>query len=366
MFIQTETSPLQIGAHMLDMNSEAKTKIHAIQQPHADVNNVFASPHWFDNGSESNLLSFIENDNAIHVKPHNIFGIKFAELAGEPYIQYNDMSKNGDQPTAIFLDNFVKYLKSNAVNAVHLHNVRADAHIFKYCQANGIILQQKTAPFLNLTNYDDFDGYLKSLSKQTRYNYNKSFRTHDCQYDVYVDDEISHEIVEQVIAQKTAQLKLRGETSRLFANATKLNGLIDKLTTPNTDYKTYVTTFKMDGIMVSSTVFFIKNGKVYFYILAMDDNFAKLSPGNNIVLKNIQTAFTQNCELFDFLAPNDVYKLKWSRGDAVPVFDILLPITIKGRIIGSTYLKTIRPFLKKIYLSVKNNVISKTLARLMK
>lgn len=346
--------------------SDGKNIIH-----NDDENNVFSSPHWFEDGIAKNRFSFFEGSedegaNAIHVKFSRTLGLKFAEMAGEPYIQYNDMIKNGTQPVDNFLDYFTKYLKTNRVDVLHLHNVRRDAHIFDYCQANGVILQQKMAPFLNMSNYADFDGYLNSLSKQSRYAYKKLFRTHDCEYNLYVDEQISPELIEYILAQKASQLDLRGETSRLFADQAKIAQLATKLSTPSADYKTYVSTFEINGVIASSSVFFIKNNKVYFYILAMDDDFAKLSPGNHIVLKNIETAFGLNCQVFDFLAPNDVYKLKWSRGDAMPVYDILLPITTKGYIVGFGYLKYIRPVLKKVYLSVRNHSILKRFLQVMK
>ncbi|MBL1242022.1 MAG: GNAT family N-acetyltransferase [OCS116 cluster bacterium] len=350
----------------LSASSDAKSIAH-----NDDKNNIFSSPHWFEGGLEENIFSFFEGgeeqgSNAIHVKFNNVMGFKSAEMAGEPYIQYNDMIKNGAQSVDGFMEYFLKYLKTNKVDALHLHNVRGDAHIFEYCQANGIILEQKQAPFLNMTNYADFDAYFDSLSKQTRYKYKKLLRTHECEYNIYVDDEISRGLVEHILAQKSAQLDLRGQTSRLFSDQAKMAQLADKLSTPSADYKTYISTFKIDGVIASSSVFFIKNGTLYFYILAMDDDYAKLSPGNNIVLKNIEAAYSLNCHTFDFLAPNDIYKLKWSRGDAMPVYDILLPVTTKGKLIGLGYLKFIRPILKKVYLSVKNHSLFKRFYKLMK
>ncbi|PCI88151.1 MAG: hypothetical protein COB24_03395 [Hyphomicrobiales bacterium] len=346
--------------------SADKTVIH-----NDDENNVFSCPHWFEDGTErenSSLLEGIEDDgiNSIHVKFNRTLGIKSAEMAGEPYIQYNDMIKNGAQSVDDFLDYFLKHLKVNKVDVLHLHNVRRDAHIFDYCQANGVILEEKFAPFINLGNYADYDEYFNSLGKQSRYAFNKLFRTHECEYNLYADEQIDAELAEFVLAQKAAQLELRGETSRLFADKAKIAQLVIKLSTSSADYKTYISTFKIDGVIASSSVFFIKNNKIYFYILAMDDEFAKLSPGNHVVLKNVEAAFELNCTIYDFLAPNDVYKLKWARGDEMPVYDILVPITVKGKLVGLSYLKFIRPILKIIYLFVKNRLNYKHFSKVKK
>ncbi|MBL1421739.1 MAG: GNAT family N-acetyltransferase [Alphaproteobacteria bacterium] len=336
-----------------------------------DENNVFSFPHWFEDSPEEknhSLFEGVEDNgvNSIYVKFDRTLGIKSAEMAGEPYIQYNDMMKNGSQSVGDFLDHFLKHLKANKVDLLHLHNVRRDAHIFDYCQANGVILEEKLAPFINLGNFANYDEYFSSLGKNSRYASNKIFRTRECEYNLYADQQIDAELVEFVLAQKAAQLELRGETSRLFADQAKVAQLVTKLSTPSADYKTYISTFKIDGAIASSSVFFVKKNKVYFYILAMDNEFAKLSPGNHIVLKNIEAAFELNCTIYDFLAPNDVYKLKWSRGDDMPVYDILVPITVKGKLIGLGYFKFIRPILKKIYLFTKNRLNLKHFSKVKK
>lgn len=324
-------------------------------------NNPFSSPSWFADEMSQNDLSFIEGDgeigfNAMHVKTKNMLSVNIAELAGEPFIQYNDMLKHSSQPANIFLDKFVEHLKFNNIDALHLHNVRQDAHIFEYCRQNGSIIAEKKAAWLDLTNYEDFDGYLKSINKNTRYKYNRLPRQQDCLFETFVDAQITAELVTQVIAQKSKQLELRGETSRLFSDKTKLAQLVKKLTTPSDDFQTYVTTLKINGELASSTVVFLKNNKIHLYILAMDDDFSKLAPGNHIILENIRLAFQLNCIGYDFLAPEDAYKLKWSKDNFIPVYDILVPITHRGRIFGHAYLQNIRPFLKKIYLSVKKKL----------
>lgn len=335
-------------------------------QNHIDQNNVFSSPHWFADSIDDNHLCYMESgdyngNNSIHVKTNNLLGLKSAEFAGEPFIQYNDMVKHGNQSTEDFLDNFTNYLKANGVDALNLHNVREDSHIFDYCYQNGYIIARKKAAWLDFKPYVDFDDYLKSIGKNTRYKYNRLARQHDVTFEIYKDHQITAEIVTQVIEQKSKQLELRNETSRLFANKNKLDNLVKKLTTPCDDFETYVTLLKVDGVLASSTVVFIKNEKIHLYILAMDDDQSKFSPGNHIILENIRMGFDLGCVAYDFLSPEDAYKLKWSNDNYTPVYDILLPITAKGKIFGLTYLKTVRPILKCIYLSVKKSGIFKFL-----
>ncbi|MGL1920967.1 MAG: GNAT family N-acetyltransferase [Hyphomicrobiales bacterium] len=333
-------------------------------QEHIDENNLFSSTHWHADAYSDDHLFYMESgdlngNNSIHVKTNKMFGIGLAEIAGEPFIQYNDMTKNGDQSTESFLSNFMQFLKNKKVDAMHFHNVREDAYIYEYCRQNGITIASKKAPWVNLNEFENFDEYIKSVSKKIRYMFNRLPRKNECEYKTYVDQQITEEVALQVVEQKLNQLKLRGETSRLFADKAKVEQLVKMLTTTNSDFKTYVTLFYIDGVLASSSVFFVKHKKVYFYILAMDDAYSKLSPGNHIVLENIRVAYDLGCTVYDFLAPEDAYKLKWAKDSFTPVYDILLPITVKGRIYGQLYLKLLRPMLKKIYLTVQKMKPSK-------
>lgn len=327
-------------------------------------NGPFASPHWYKNAYSDDHLFYMESgdlngNNSIHVKTQKKCTTNLAEIAGEPFIQYNDMTKNGDQSTESFLNNFMQFLNKKNVDALHLHNVREDAHIYEYCRQNGIVIASKKAPWVKLDEFENFEAYIKSLSKNRRYMFKRLPRKQECSYKTYVDQQITEEVAQLVIAQKLKQLNSRGETSRLFADKAKVKQLVNMLTHKSPDFQTYVSLLYIDSVLASSSVFFVKNKRVYYYILAMDDAYAKLSPGNYIVLENIRLAYERGCTVFDFLAPEDAYKLKWAKDSFTPAYDILLPITVKGRIYGQLYLKLLRPMLKKIYLAVQKMKPSK-------
>lgn len=84
----------------------------------------------------------------------------------------------------------------------------------------------------------------------------------------------------------------------------------------------------------------------------MDEAFQPYSPGSCQLLRTIEWALAQKVKIFDFLAPEDAYKFSWTDDVYVEVYDFILPLSLKGKFIGKAYLQTVRPLLKKIYLSI--------------
>lgn len=319
-------------------------------------NNVFASGHWHFKSTQPNCISYTNTDQnnyiqqAIHFKITNKFGFSIAEIAGEPNTQYNDAINNSSGSVDEFLQKCLEDLESRGIDALNLHNVKEDAHIYKYCYENGHILEKKHAPWINLTTFENFDSFFTSTSKTTRKVYRRLFREFDVQYQVFLDEQISEDLIDKIINLKVKQLAKLGKSSRVFMNQNNLDDLKAIFTNPNDDYKIFVSTLKCNGALVSGAISFIKHDTYYGYIVAMDDEYTKYSPGNAHVILNVQWSFENNLDIYDFLSPADEYKFKWTKNNSTPVFDIIIPMTLRGKIFGSVYLTKIRPKLKILYL----------------
>ncbi|MCJ8323288.1 MAG: GNAT family N-acetyltransferase [Rhizobiales bacterium] len=330
------------------------------------ANNIFSSLHWGQGRALADQTCFVETATlddgrqttlCLHVKTSRSLGFNIAEMAGEPYIQYNDIiCKGGADQAAIahFVAESLDNLKAQNVDALHLHNVRQDSHLFDYCQKFGTLIEQKKAPYLELTNYTDFQEYLATTSKKTRYWLRKIYREYECEYEHYTGVGITYDVAQQAVGLKAAQLKSRGLTSRLFADDENIDKLNRLLASNPADFKCHISMIKFDGKLASSTVFFSLGKKIYYYLLAMNDEFVKASPGNAIMLLNLEYVFGQGYEVFDFLAPEDAYKLRWTNDTFATSYDYILPLSLKGKIYGSAYLKYLRPKLKTAYYKFKN------------
>lgn len=334
-----------------------------------DQNTVFSSGSWFRNLIGDNNLSFTaveENGQvgqALHLNLKRKFGFCVAEMAGEPFTQYSDAINNSQQPTDDFLKNCLIHLADIQVDALHLRNVRADAHIIEFCQKNGLILAEKQAPWIDLAQFENYDAYFNSLSKTTRKTYRRLFRELDTQYNVYLDDEITSQLIDEIIELKSKQLDEHGKSSRLFVDLQNLKQLATILTTQTNDFKTFVSTIRCDGTLVSAAISFIKHEHYYGYIVTMDNNFIKYKPGNIHVILNIEYAYNHGISIYDFLSPADEYKYRWTKNNSISVYDILLPMSAKGKLYGAVYLNHLRPLLKSIYLHMSNSRLYKALKK---
>ncbi|PCI88150.1 MAG: hypothetical protein COB24_03390 [Hyphomicrobiales bacterium] len=332
-------------------------------------NTVFASGSWFRNLINDDNISFIAQDQngqvgqALHLNLKRKFGFCIAEMAGEPFTQYSDAISYNQQSIDGFLKNCLTHLADIQVDALHLRNVRADAHIIEYCQKNGRIMAEKQAPWVDLTQFENYEAYFNSLSKTTKKTYRRLFRELDAQYNVYLDDEITRELIDEIIELKSMQLDEHGKSSRVFADLQNLKQLGTILTTQTDDFNIFVSTIRCAGTMVSAAISFIKGKNYYGYIVTMDNNFIKYKPGNIHVILNIEYAYNHGITSYDFLSPADEYKYRWSKNNSIAVYDILLPMNAKGKLYGSVYLNKLRPRLKSIYLYICNSRLYKALKK---
>ena len=335
----------------------------------SNQNTIFSSAYWFRNSIGQDNISYTATDaggtvqQALHLTLKRKLGFCIAEMAGEPFTQYNDACNNGQHSIDDFFKNCLDDLKSRKIDAVHLHNVRADAHIIEYCQAHGLGVAEKHAPWIDLTKFENYEVYFNSLSKTTRKTYRRLFRELDTEFKVYIDAEITAELVNEIIALKAKQLGEHGKSSRVFADPQNLKQLTEILTTQTNDFKTFVSTVRCDGQLASAAISHIKDDHYYGYIVAMDNGFIKYSPGNAHVILNVEYSYNHGITNYDFLSPADEYKYRWSKNNSIAVYDILLPMSAKGKLYGSIYLNKLRPMLKSIYLNVKNSSLYKALKK---
>uniref|UniRef100_A0A2A4YXU5 BioF2-like acetyltransferase domain-containing protein n=1 Tax=OCS116 cluster bacterium TaxID=2030921 RepID=A0A2A4YXU5_9PROT len=328
-------------------------------------NTVFSSVFWLRNSIGADNISFTASDaggqiqQALHLSVKHKFGFKIAEMAGEPFTQYSDAINNSQQPIDNFFKHCLAHLNGKHIDAVHLRNVRADAHIIEYCQNNGLILEKKQAPWIDLTKFENYEAYFNGLGKTTRKTYRKLFRDLDTQFNVYLDDQITAELVNEIVELKAKQLDEYRKSSRVFADQKNLEQLTKMLTTPSDDFKIFVSTVSCDGKLASAAISFIKGDHYYGYIVAMDNRFIAYKPGNIHVILNIEYAYANGITKYDFLSPADEYKYRWSKNNAIAVYDILLPMSAKGKLYGSVYLNNLRPMLKSAYLYMCNSRLYK-------
>ncbi|MFC1825029.1 GNAT family N-acetyltransferase [Thermodesulfobacteriota bacterium] len=69
---------------------------------------------------------------------------------------------------------------------------------------------------------------------------------------------------------------------------------------------------RMGGVPISYAYGLIFNGKYYLEKTSYHNEWASFSPGNVLLWINLQEAFREGLEEFDFLGKSESYKLKWT------------------------------------------------------
>ncbi|PCI88961.1 MAG: hypothetical protein COB24_00345 [Hyphomicrobiales bacterium] len=316
--------------------------------------NIFTSPHWHDtNENKSNLVATASLN--LHVK--NMLGGRIAEMSGEPIIQYNDLAVTNDENSNILQAEILPKLEQNKIDLLYFRNVRSDSYLFQQIKNIGKIIAYKKAPFINLSQFTNLDEYLKSLSSTSRKSKRRTLKKlktkFQVEFETLVDDQINAALFDQIIQLKKDQLKRMGLTSRLFENPAKINDLKNIILKPNKDFQCVFSLLKCDGKIAAAEIGYLFNDTYYSFLGAMDEAFQAHSPGVCQLLKTIEWAIEHKIKIFDFLAPEDAYKFSWTDNLYVEVYDFILPLSFKGKIIGNAYLRILRPLLKKIFLFAK-------------
>lgn len=322
--------------------------------------NIFASHHWHSAVLADDQLDIkpqLRSNTAFRLSMETRLGVKIAEMAGEPIIQYNDILPRTDADLEDLYKNLIQQSKQENIDLLYFHNVRVDSTLYQLLANQAKAINTKSAPFIDLSPLNNLDDYLKTLSAKTRKSKRRTLKkleqAYHVEFESLVDDKINTALFDQVIKLKADQLKRLGLTSRMFNSFTQIANLREIISKPNKDFQCIFSLLKCDGELAAAEIGYVQNQIYYSFLGAMDDRFANYSPGSCQLLKTIEWAIDKDLETFDLLAPEDPYKFSWTAQNAAKVHDIVLPLSTKGKLVGYLYLKHLRPQLKRIYLYLK-------------
>ncbi len=325
-------------------------------------NHLFSSNTWYKfNKNTPKLLIIGRQEGQIEfslmLTVKTVLGFKIAEIAGEPYIQYNNLANFNHKDPSEFLTHLKNILKSQKIGYLHLRNIKPNTDLYPFAKTNGDMIDGLEAPIINLQQFSDFEDYQKSTNSKVRKNRNRKLRKIEADYDidfqVLIDDEFDLEIIDQIVNLKSKNLIKSGQSSRVFSDKNKINELKAIFNTPKKDFKVVISLLKLDGELASAEIGFIYEDYYCAYLGVIDHKFEKYSPGNIQVFLSIKWAFEQNIKLFDFLPPSHPYKLEWTNKQFDESFSFIISSSFLIAKLSRFYFKKLRPVLKNLYLSIK-------------
>lgn len=356
--------------------SEIKTlKEEWLELEQSNPNTVlFQSWHWcnnfiefaFDNEALSPIIFTVRKfGELIAVLPLCIQTEKTVKiLTGltEPYQQYTDLlvSKNVDLKEigkALFAE-----FKNVDVDYLHFGQVRSESALNSILDGNAKIAGERdAAPFVQLTDWDDFESYHKSVKKKTRKNMrnarNRLEKTGALSHVSADGGELLHSVIDRAYEGREAWLERLGITSRAFRR-TDFREFLERFKKPeNTGVDVLAMAMSHGDKPMSDQWGFVYRGRYYAFMATWHEDYEASSPGKLHLCEVIETCYERGVDAADFMLPRSKYKMTWS-ANAAPVCDYVFPLSKKGWVFTNVWLDFLRPLAKKVLQAMPSGLRS--------
>ncbi|MDJ0612085.1 MAG: GNAT family N-acetyltransferase [Rhizobiaceae bacterium] len=287
------------------------------------------------------------------------FGQKILTGFAEPYQQYTELlCKNAVSPGDIF-EAMLPAIRSSGADLMHLGQVRENGVLFEAIKEKvSPSGEMDSAPYVQLSNWQDFEDYFSTLKAKTRKNMRNARNR------LSKSDELSHEfhrsgdgftaVVQRTFKQRAEWLKRTGLTSRAFSDD-EFSQLLDRLATigesENCKLQFLAMSLKHGDKQIAEQWGFVHKGCYYAFMSGWDFAYEAVSPGKLHLEDVLRTCYELGLDKADFMIPAVPYKQTWTRSE-VTVQDYVLPISFTGRVYNNLWLNFMRPWAKYMYYKI--------------
>ncbi len=310
---------------------------------------VFQSFHWLwhwcnhfltDDGAE-NTLAIVTGRRAgklVLVWPlvvQRSGGLRRLTWMGHPVSQYGDALVDGSACSIDDIHASWSFLsKSISADVVHLRKVRADASVagvmHDVCK---VPLEQQTAPYLDLSNAQSFDGYQKRYSGKARKNRRRLRRRIEekakLNVSTHSEGDRRGRLASQAIKMKRTWLRSRGLVSPAIQDERTRAFFVDAASSKLHPTGCRTTELNIGEETAAIEVSFVSAGHCAVHIIVYHMDYEKAGAGVLLMEDRIKTAIAAGVRTFDLMAPGDNYKLDWADG-VVDVYDWCAPLSPLG------------------------------------
>ena len=181
-----------------------------------------------------------------------------------------------------------------------------------------LVQKRVTAPYIDLTQFDDFDAYLESVlgaktRKSLRYDSRQLERLGDVEYVVYRTEEDYLRIETEM--RTIEKVSWKGRDGKAMINHKKYEPFFkDLLPALMARGQAEIIALRLNQMAIAFEIA-IRRDKYYgYYHIAYLSDYHKHSPGKLLMLHNIERAMNEGCTEFDFMEGGYDYKLKFCTG----------------------------------------------------
>ncbi len=281
----------------------------------------------------------------------------------DPYGQYGDvLTTLREDALMAAMHVALATLRTLGGDLVRLRHVRADAACAPFLREVFRATQDDcAAPWLDLSAFASVEAYEKRFNREQRRRRRKIGKKlkqlTGAEPTLRLMDE-PREIraaMDRVLECKRQWLKEKGLVSRaLFSGHARafLHALVEHLPpAPRADADTpalALSVLEAEGRQLSWEVGLRFRRRHYAWLTAHEPEFTRHSIGRlHMYLAQMQ-ALRDGVKAYDLLVPDAPHKQSWS-SHKTPVRNYFLPLSLRGRLLGATYLNHLRPFARDVY-----------------
>ena len=276
---------------------------------------------------------------------------------GEPFQQYTDLVLAPDADARKVL---AAMLRSKAIgrdtDAIEFRKVRGDSALFEALGDITKTLQPvDAAPFVDLRPHHDFASYHKTVNAKSRKNMrnqrNRLVRDAPLTAHVYTTATEIGTLISSSFEGRLEWLEREGLSSRAFRDPDFGRFVGRFADAADTGIEILAVALRHGVTPIAEQWGFVHKGRYYAYVASWDPAYEEASPGKLIMEEVLRAAHARGVEIADFLMPAARYKLTWAE-EATPVYDVVLPLTLRGRLTAKLWTGWLRPVAKRAVLSM--------------
>ena len=300
-----------------------------------------------------------QKGKAIAILPLSIsshYGQKILTGFTEPFQQYTELLIEPGLDPQLIIKKMMSTLRKSGNDLVHLGQVRDGSNLFSAISTlSAPSGEVDAAPFVPLSDWDNFEAYFKTVKSKTRKNMrnarNKLEKEGLVTHQVHFSGDEFADVVKRTFAMRQEWLQQSGMTSRAFRQE-DFEAFIDHFAelgrSGKSDVRLVAMSYMLDDHPIAEQWGFIHKNRYYAFISGWDIKYEVSSPGKLHLGEVIKACYDEGLDCVDMMIPNVAYKQTWARG-AVEVKDFVLPLSPSGYLFNITWLNFLRPVAKKVF-----------------
>ncbi|KAB2849281.1 MAG: GNAT family N-acetyltransferase [Hyphomicrobiaceae bacterium] len=286
------------------------------------------------------------------LRRRRVLGASFLYDLSDPFSQYSELVISPEADPAAVIAALLEHVRALGDDGLILRKVRQDSPLAALDAHGAMARAADAAPFVDLTPYPTFDDFHKRIKPKTR----KNIR--NAKHRLERIGPLAHEQLTQK-GQVAAALSESFNVRREWLDAQGLSSsafsdpafarLVDRLAADRGgDIEIVVMRLQAGERTAAIQWGFVLCGRYYAYIAARNPQFDAQSPGKIHLEYVIRCCHAAGIETVDMLAPAVPYKLTWATG-SVPIADVVLPMTRRGRLMLGVWQQRLRPAAIALY-----------------